>query len=314
MIPKCLQSRGGVFFFKLGLPYKLIGIPQRVDSCGLIIYPNILCPDEPRNIYISLVKMANFWLRSMAAAIDNRGSVASLTSKQTLDRLNRILLLSKNQLCVCVLFAFEGRSRLNQRNIYHWLAEGLVSINWSRAQGQQQFFLQWAGELEARRLLFWGGYLSTSVMAEEAEEKHLQQETMSVVNPESLSPTKPLANQVVEPEVVVVSNAICTEDPMLGFLTLLAKVERPACANCESKDLSPMFFCNTCGRFPLSSNYWSFKLYIMSIKARQYAPYANKTLTAQKCFHVMMLPVFHRTPRNRSAKYVGSLLSNVYFS
>ena len=85
-------------------------------------------------------------------------------------------------------------------------------------------------------------------MAEEAEEKHLQQETMSVVNPESLSPTKPLANQVVEPEVVVVSNAICTEDPMLGFLTLLAKVERPACANCESKDLSPMFFCNTCGK------------------------------------------------------------------
>lgn len=38
------------------------------------------------------------------------------------------------------------------------------------------------------------------------------------------------------------------EDPMLGFLTLLAKVERPSCANCESKDLSPMFFCNTCGR------------------------------------------------------------------
>jgi len=38
-------------------------------------------------------------------------------------------------------------------------------------------------------------------------------------------------------------------DPMLGFLTLLAKVERPACANCELKDISPMFFCNTCGKF-----------------------------------------------------------------
>ena len=42
------------------------------------------------------------------------------------------------------------------------------------------------------------------------------------------------------------------DDPMLGFLTLLAKVERPACANCESKDLSPMFFCNTCGNLSLS--------------------------------------------------------------
>ena len=39
------------------------------------------------------------------------------------------------------------------------------------------------------------------------------------------------------------------DDPMLGFLTLLAKVERPACANCESKDVSPMFYCNTCGKF-----------------------------------------------------------------
>lgn len=42
------------------------------------------------------------------------------------------------------------------------------------------------------------------------------------------------------------------DDPMLGFLTLLAKVERPACANCESKDLSPMFYCNTCGKLRFS--------------------------------------------------------------
>lgn len=39
-----------------------------------------------------------------------------------------------------------------------------------------------------------------------------------------------------------------SDDPMLGFLTLLAKVERPSCANCELKDVSPMFYCNTCGK------------------------------------------------------------------
>lgn len=42
-----------------------------------------------------------------------------------------------------------------------------------------------------------------------------------------------------------------SDDPMLGFLTLLAKVERPSCANCELKDVSPMFYCNTCGKFLL---------------------------------------------------------------
>merc|ERR1740128_191747 len=36
---------------------------------------------------------------------------------------------------------------------------------------------------------------------------------------------------------------------MLGFLTLLAKVERPSCSNCELKDVSPMFYCNTCAQF-----------------------------------------------------------------
>ena len=40
-----------------------------------------------------------------------------------------------------------------------------------------------------------------------------------------------------------------SDDPMLGFLTLLAKVERPSCSNCELKDVSPMFYCNTCGKF-----------------------------------------------------------------
>ena len=106
--------------------------------------------------------------------------------------------------------------------------------------------------MEARRFLFGEGYLGvTSVMAEEAAEtgKHLQQET-TVVNSQTLSPTKPSSNQ--EPEVMVSNLLTCAttaDDPMLGFLTLLAKVERPSCANCESKDLSPMFFCNTCGKF-----------------------------------------------------------------
>jgi len=39
-----------------------------------------------------------------------------------------------------------------------------------------------------------------------------------------------------------------SDDPMLGFLTLLAKVERPSCSNCELKDVSPMFYCNTCAQ------------------------------------------------------------------
>lgn len=43
-------------------------------------------------------------------------------------------------------------------------------------------------------------------------------------------------------KMIISSSSGTSEDPMLGFLTLLAKVERPACANCESKDLSPMFF------------------------------------------------------------------------
>lgn len=84
--------------------------------------------------------------------------------------------------------------------------------------------------------------------------KHLQQETIAVspsTKTESSSLTNKPSIEVLDhkPEVVA-SSSVCgtAEDPMLGFLTLLAKVERPACANCESKDLSPMFFCNTCGK------------------------------------------------------------------
>lgn len=102
-------------------------------------------------------------------------------------------------------------------------------------------------------------------MAEVEQEtgKQLQQETIADISPQSSktkatvemaepsTPNKP-SNELSDqkPEMALSSSSICgsSEDPMLGFLTLLAKVERPACANCESKDLSPMFFCNTCGK------------------------------------------------------------------
>jgi hypothetical protein len=85
----------------------------------------------------------------------------------------------------------------------------------------------------------------------ESSEKYLQQETMvddssSVIN--SSSNLHQMEDDKQQPELVKLSASGTAEDPMLGFLTLLAKVERPACANCESKDLSPMFFCNTCSK------------------------------------------------------------------
>lgn len=90
---------------------------------------------------------------------------------------------------------------------------------------------------------------TTSVMAESSE-NHLQQEIMtddsSSLNVNSTSNLHQMEDDKQQPELVKLSAT--TEDPMLGFLTLLAKVERPACANCESKDLSPMFFCNTCSK------------------------------------------------------------------
>ena len=84
----------------------------------------------------------------------------------------------------------------------------------------------------------------------ESSENHLQQEIMtddsSSLNVNSTSNLHQMEDDKQQPEQVKLSAT--TEDPMLGFLTLLAKVERPACANCESKDLSPMFFCNTCSK------------------------------------------------------------------
>ncbi len=86
----------------------------------------------------------------------------------------------------------------------------------------------------------------------ESSEKHLQQETMAedstLVNNSSNLHQMEDDKQQQQPEFVKLSASGTNEDPMLGFLTLLAKVERPSCANCESKDLSPMFFCNTCSK------------------------------------------------------------------
>lgn len=43
------------------------------------------------------------------------------------------------------------------------------------------------------------------------------------------------------------------EDPMLGFLTLLGQPSKPSCANCENKDQTPMYYCNTCCKYTHSN-------------------------------------------------------------
>lgn len=84
----------------------------------------------------------------------------------------------------------------------------------------------------------------------ESLEKHLQETMVSPISGKDclINQSNQQVGEDKYPEMIKSSASGTSEDPMLGFLTLLAKVERPACANCESKDLSPMFFCNTCSK------------------------------------------------------------------
>lgn len=139
----------------------------------------------------------------------------------------------------------------------------------------------------------------------------------AVDNPSESNQATTESNGMAQPETAGALGP-SADDPMLGFLTLLAKVERPACANCESKDLSPMFFCNTCGNLWIRHCQSAFLFLFLSFELifithprgvsqkfqqdKPSVPCASKTRTAPKCSLAMTSRACHptqRSPRGR---------------